>query len=1166
MSKKKMVTIDGNTAAAHVAYAFSEVAAIYPITPSSPMGENADQWASQGLKNLWGKKVDVVEMQSEAGAAGAVHGSLSAGALTTTFTASQGLLLKIPNMYKIAGEMLPMVMHVSARSLAMQSLSIFGDHSDVMAARQTGFAMVAASGIQETMDLALVSHLATLEAQVPFLNFFDGFRTSHEVQKVEEISYETMKELVDEKYIARFRNRAMRPEAPVCKVAAQNPDVYFQGRETTNKYYADLPELVQSYMDKVSAKTGRAYKLFDYAGAEDAQTVMIAMGSACDTIEQTVNYSVAKGEKVGLIKVRLYRPFSAKHFIGALPETCKKVIVMDRTKEPGAVGEPLFLDVAAVLASKDIKVIGGRYGLSSKEFTPSHVNAVFKKADTHGFTVGINDDVTNLSISVDEKIRVEAEDITACTFWGLGSDGTVGANKNSIKIIGENTDLNAQAYFVYDSKKSGGITVSHLRFGRSSVNMPWLITESDFVACHNAAYIDRYDMISGLKEGGVFLLNSEFSNDEVFNKLSRQMQETIIAKKIKFYNIDALKISKEAGLGSRINTVMQAAFFKLSGVIEETEAIKLIKAAIKKTFIKKGEDIVEMNWKCVDAAAAALQQIKVPASITESFKAASLIDASADDFTKDVILPTMLLKGDDIPVSKMTFDGILPTGTTKIEKRGIAFQVPKWNKDTCIQCTQCAMACPHAAIRAKQIEPASLKGAPESFAAVPSKTKNDRELQFKIQVYCEDCTGCGVCLDVCPTKVKSLTWSPIEVERAAGETENWKFFDALPNNILDGASIDSIKGSQLRQPLFEFSGACAGCGETPYVKLMTQLFGNRMVVANATGCSSIYGGTFPTVPYCKDEKGHGPAWGNSLFEDNAEYGFGMRTAIDSNRELLKIKVDEILAGGAADAELKAALEKNLELWESKEDEAVEAQIATGKLLAKADQSNEAIAKAVELKDYFVNKSLWIVGGDGWANDIGYGGIDHVVAQNKNVNILVLDTEVYSNTGGQASKATPIAAVAKFANAGKRSGKKNLGFMCATYGGCYVASISMGANRMQAIKAFREAEAWDGPSIILAYAPCIAHGIDMSKTSTEMKRAVDSGYYPLYRFNPAAEEGKKFTWESKEPQLDFQEFIKSERRYTTLYKTAPQEAEELFRQSEADSKRRNEFLKKISEIL
>ena len=1162
----KMVTIDGNTAAAHVAYAFSEVAGIYPITPSTPMGENSDLWASLGQKNLWGKKLDVVEMQSEAGAAGTVHGALSGGALTTTFTASQGLLLKIPNMYKIAGEMLPMVMHVSARSLAAQSLSIFGDHSDVMSCRMTGFAMMAASSIQETMDLALVSHLATLKAEVPFLNFFDGFRTSHEIQKVEEIPYETMKELVEEKYIQRFRQRAMRPEAPVVKVAAQNPDVYFQGRETTNKYYDAVPEIVQEYMDKVAAKIGRAYKLFDYVGAADAEKVIVAMGSACDTIEQTVNYLVNKGQKVGLIKVRLYRPFSAKHFMQALPETCKTVICLDRTKEPGSLGEPLYMDVATVMAPKDVKVIGGRYGLSSKEFTPSDVNCIFQTADFHGFTVGINDDVTNRSLKVTEHINVEADDITSCTFWGLGSDGTVGANKNSIKIIGGNTDLNAQAYFVYDSKKSGGITVSHLRFGKSSVNMPWLVSDSDFVACHNAAYIGRYDMLSGIKEGGTFLLNSEYSNDEVFSKLSRDMQEIIIERKVKFFNIDALKIAQESGLGRRINTVMQAAFFKLSGVIEEAEAMKLIKDAIKKTFIKKGEDIVEMNWKCVDAAAAALQEITVPETITESFEAKALIDDSADAFTKEVILPTMLLKGDDIPVSKMTFDGVLPTGTTKIEKRGIAASVPHWNSDTCIQCNQCAMSCPHAAIRAKQIAPCDLEGKPASFNTLKSKTKNDRDLEYKIQVFIEDCTSCGVCVDVCPSKEKSLVWSPIETERSAGENENVDFFLSTPANVTDGTKIDSVKGSQFREPLFEFSGACAGCGETPYVMLMTQLFGNRIVAANATGCSSIYGGTFPTIPYTKDSRGHGPAWGNSLFEDNAEYGFGMRLAIDSNRELLKIKVESILASGVADAALTAALQKNLELWDSVEDEAIVAQMETGELLAKADQSNDDIAKALELKDYFVDKSVWIIGGDGWANDIGYGGIDHVVAQNKNVNILVLDTEVYSNTGGQASKATPIGAVAKFANAGMRQGKKNLGFMCATYGGCYVASISMGANRNQALKAFKEAEAWDGPSIIIAYAPCIAHGIDMSKTNHKMKEAVESGYYPLYRFNPAAETGNQFTWESKEPKMEFQNFIRSERRYTALFKTAPDQAEALFKAAEEDNKRRNDFLKSMGEIL
>ena len=1165
----RSITTDGNTAASHVAYAFSEVAAIYPISPSSVMGENTDMWSSIGRKNLWGKTVSVAEMQSEAGAAGAVHGSLCAGALTSTFTASQGLLLKIPNMYKIAGEMLPLVMHVAARSLATQSLSIFGDHSDVMSVRMTGFAMTAASNIQETTDMALIAHLSTLKAQVPFLSFFDGFRTSHEIQTIEEISYETIKELVEEKYIQRFRNRAMRPEAPIAKVSAQNPDVYFQGRESVNSYYDALPELVQEYMDKVAAKTGRAYKLFDYVGAPDAEKVIVSMGSSCDTVEHTVKHLNKLGQKLGLIKVRLYRPFSAKHFLQMLPDSCKKVIVLDRTKEPGSLGEPLYMDVVQVLANQDIKVIGGRYGLSSKEFTPSHVNAVFQHADNagfHGFTVGINDDVTNLSIEVNEEISVEPDDITSCTFWGLGSDGTVGANKNSIKIIGDNTDLNAQAYFVYDSKKSGGITVSHLRFGKSSVNMPWLVTESDFVACHNPAYIDRYDMISGIKPGGTFLLNSEYANDEVFDKLSREMQEVIIERKIKFYNINALKISQDAGLGKRINTVMQAAFFKLSGVMKEEEAIKLIKNAIKNSFMRKGEDIVEMNWKCVDAASAALQQIDIPKTITKSFKAKILIDDTADDFAREVILPTMMLRGDEIPVSKMPFDGVLPTGTAKIEKRGIAASIPKWIDDTCIQCNQCAMSCPHAAIRAKQILPEELECKPATFDTLVSKTKNERKLEYKIQMYIEDCTGCGVCVDVCPTKEKSLVWSPIDTERKAGENENEAFFESLTPNIIDGTKLESIKGSQFKDPLFEFSGACSGCGETPYLKLMTQMFGNRIVAANATGCSSIYGGTFPTIPYSKDERGHGPAWGNSLFEDNAEYGFGMRLAIDSNRHLLKIKIDEILESGISDVDLTAALKKNLELWDNTDEEAIVAQMATGFLLAKADQSNESIAKAYELKDYFVDKSLWIIGGDGWANDIGYGGIDHVVAQDKNVNILVLDTEVYSNTGGQASKATPIAAVAAFANAGKRSGKKNLGFMCATYGGCYVACVSMGANRMQTINAFKEAEAWDGPSIIIAYSPCIAHGIDMSKTSTVMKNAVDSGYFPLYRFNPANEAGKKFSWDSKKKKMEFQDFLKSERRYTALLKTAPEQAEGLFQEAQDDMERQMTFMQEVGPLL
>ncbi|MCF7933512.1 MAG: pyruvate:ferredoxin (flavodoxin) oxidoreductase [Spirochaetia bacterium] len=1176
MGNKQMVTIDGNTAAAHVAYAFSEVAAIYPITPSSPMGEYTDSWSSVGRENVFGKTVDVVEMQSEAGAAGAVHGALSGGALTTTFTASQGLLLMIPNMHKIAGEMLPTVFHVSARSLAAQSLSIFGDHSDVMSTRNTGFAMTAASSIQETMDMALVAHLATLKTQVPFLSFFDGFRTSHEIQKVEEISFEDIKSLIEPEYIERFRARGMRPESPIIKVAAQNPDVYFQGRETVNKYYDAVPAVVQDYMNKVAEITGRQYHLFDYVGDPQAEKLIITMGSSCDTVDQTVRYLNEKGEKVGVIKVRLYRPFSVKDFVDAIPASVKKIAVLDRTKEPGAIGEPLYLDTVVALASAgraDIKVIGGRYGLSSKEFTPSDVNAVFEHLDGegfHGFTVGINDDVTFKSIPVTKAINVAPADVKACMFWGLGSDGTVGANKNSIKIIGGNTDLNAQAYFVYDSKKSGGITTSHLRFGKSSVNMPWTITHADFAACHNPAYLGRYDMLGPLKEGGVFLLNSEIPTDEVFTHLTKEDQQIIIDRKIKFYNIDALKIAEAVGLRNRINTVMQAAFFKISGVLPEDEAIALIKDAIKKTFIKKGEDIVKMNWDAVDAAAAALEEVKVPASVGEAYVPVRLIREDADAFAKNIIEPIMHLKGDDIPVSQMSYDGTLPSGTAKLEKRGVAPRIPQWVYDNCIQCNQCVQACPHAAIRAKQIDPKDLEQAPETFTTLKSSTKNDRDLRFKIQIYPEDCQGCGVCVETCPSKNKALIFSTLEVERSQGEGENAVFFDALPNNVLDGIAESTVKGMQFKQPLFEFSGACAGCGETPYVKLVTQICGENMIVANATGCSSIYGGTFPTIPYCKRDDGRGPAWGNSLFEDNAEYGFGMRLAVESNRTLLNVKVKRILELGTT-PELTAALNKSMELWDSVEEEAIVAQrevaqVIEPALIAAEGEEKEVLSKINELKDYFTDKKVWIFGGDGWAYDIGYSGVDHVVASGKNVNILVLDTEVYSNTGGQASKATPIGAVAKFANAGKQLGKKNMGFMCMSYGHVYVASVSMGANRNHTQKALMEAVAYDGPSIVFCYAPCINHGIDMQFSQVEEKRAVDAGYWPLYRFNPALEEGKRFSWDAKEPTADFQEFIKGERRYTALYKTNPDHAEELFQRAEDDAKKRMAFYKNIGKIM
>ncbi len=1171
----KRSTIDGNTAATHVAYAFSEVAAIYPITPSSSMGELADEWSAHGRKNIFGQELDVIEMQSEGGASGAVHGALSAGSMTTTFTASQGLLLMIPNLHKIAGEMLPAVFHVSARSLAAQALSIFGDHSDVMSVRNTGWALMGAASIQETMDLGIVSHLSTLEARVPFINFFDGFRTSHEIQKVEMIDYETMKSMLDMKFVENFRKLALNPDKPFMKVGAQNPDVYFQGRETVNKYYEKTPAIVQKYMDLLAKKIGRHYHLFDYVGAPDAEKIIIAMGSGCDTIEETVNFLCKKGKKVGAIKVRLYRPFSVEAFIKSIPSTVKKIAVLDRTKEPGSIGEPLYLDTVVALSGKNIKIIGGRYGLSSKEFTPSMVNAVFDHLDGpafHNFTVGINDDITNHSIEIKEKIDTEAEDIKRCIFWGLGSDGTVGANKNSIKIIGDNTDMNAQGYFSYDSKKSGGITISHLRFGKSKIQSPYLIKTADFIALHNPAYIGRYDILEGIKEGGIFLINSEWQNNEVFDHLTRDMQETIIEKKIKFYNINAIKIAKELGLRGRINTVMQAAFFKVSGILKEDKAIKLIKDSIKKSYISKGESVVKKNWDAVDRTSAALQEIKYPESIDKiqkSFEPKKLIPDNASKFAKNIIEKIMHLKGDEIPVSHMPLDGAVPTGTMKLEKRGVAPMVPHWLADKCTQCAFCSIACPHSAIRPKQIEPDKLKNSPSTFKTVKSKTKNDKDLQYKIQVYIEDCTGCMNCVNICP--VNALEIRPIEEERKSGENENELFFENLPDNITDGAPINSIKGSQFKTPLFEFSGACAGCGETPYVKLATQLFGDRMIIANATGCSSIYGGTFPTMPYTKTKQGKGPAWANSLFEDNAEYGFGMRLAVDSNRKQLKNNIKELLKTDV-NSELKQALNKSLELWKKTDKDAQSAAQNVKDLLPDAlktsnAQSKPIILKIIELQDYIVDRSVWCIGGDGWAYDIGYGGLDHVLAANKNINVLVLDTEVYSNTGGQASKATPLASVAKFAAAGKRTGKKDLGLISMSYGYIYVANISLGANPNQAIKAFLEAEAYDGPSLIIAYSPCIAHGFDMTKTYLEQKNAVLSGYWPIYRYNPDLTKENKhpFIYETRDPKSDMIDFLMNETRYNVLKRQFPEIADDLYKQAIEFKKNKHEFYKKFSQM-
>ena len=1170
---KKMRTMDGNTAAAHVAYAFTDVAAIYPITPSSNMAEVVDEWSAHGRKNIFGQTVRLTEMQSEAGAAGAMHGALATGSLATTFTASQGLLLMIPNMYKMAGELLPGVMHVSARAVASHALSIFGDHSDVMATRQTGFAQLASGSVQEVMDLAGIAHLAAIKSRVPFLHFFDGFRTSHEYQKIEVLEYDELASLVDHEAIDRFRKNSLSPESPVTRGTAQNPDVFFQAREASNPFYNAVPDIVNEYMGKISELTGREYKPFNYYGAPDAEYIIVAIGSVTQTIEETVDYLMARGEKVGLIKVHLYRPFSEKYFLDVLPATVKKIAVLDRTKEPGAVGEPLYQDVKAILYGRENApcVIGGRYGLGSKDTTPTHIKAVFdnlKRDDAKdGFTLGIIDDVTNTSLTPSEYINTSPEGTVRCKFWGLGSDGTVGANQNAIKIIGDNTDMYAQAYFSYDSKKSGGVTVSHLRFGKQPIKSTYLIDEADFIACHNEAYVNRLDVIKGLAKNGTFLLNCTWSPEELDEHLPASMKRYLAKNNIDFYIIDALHIAEGVGLGGRINMIMQTAFFKLANIIPVDDAIGYLKEAIQNSYGHRGEHIVKMNWDAVDQALSALIKVDVPESWADAKDPEDVVvEDDRPEFVKNILDPISRQEGDNLPVSAFVGieDGTMPAGTAAYEKRGIAPQVPEWQIENCIQCNQCSLVCPHAVIRPFVLNEEEMANAPEGFETKPAIGRTAKGMGYRIQVSTLDCTGCGVCADVCPAKNKALVMKPISTQ----VEKQQPLWDYAINNVTPKKDLMdkfTLKGSQFQEPLFEFSGACAGCGETPYAKLITQLFGDRMIIANATGCSSIWGGSYPSSPYTVNKEGCGPAWANSLFEDNAEYGYGMLLGVQQNRDKLVDLANEAIEANI-DPDLTAALNK----WLENKDLGEESQAATKELLPLlAKHSDNAIVKAIyDLKQYLVKKSQWILGGDGWAYDIGFGGLDHVLASGADVNVLVFDTEVYSNTGGQASKSTPTAAVAKFAAAGKRIRKKDLGRIAMSYGYVYVAQIGLGADMNHTIRVLKEAEAYPGPSLIIAYSPCIAHGIrgGMTSSSKRTKLAVQSGYWHLYRYNPLLkEEGKNpFILDSKEPTESFQDFLKTEVRYSSLAKTFPEVAEEFFQKAEQDAKERYRIYKAMSE--
>ena len=1173
---RKMKTMDGNQAAAHASYAYTEVAAIYPITPSSVMPEHVDEWATEGRKNIFGQTVQVTEMQSEAGAAGAVHGSLSAGALTTTFTASQGLLLMIPNLYKVAGEQLPGVFNVSARALASHALNIFGDHSDVYACRQTGAAMLCESSVQEVMDLTPVAHCAALKGKLPFINFFDGFRTSHEIQKIETWDYEDLKDLVDMDAIDAFRNHALNPNHPCQRGSAQNPDIFFQAREACNPYYDAMPAIVQEYMDKVNEKIGTDYKLFNYYGAADAEKVIIAMGSVCDTIEETIDYLTAAGEKVGVVKVRLYRPFCAQALIDAIPDTVKYINVLDRTKEPGAQGEPLYLDVVSALKGSKfdaVPVNGGRYGLGSKDTTPAQIVAVFNNADKERFTIGINDDVTNLSLEVGAPLVTTPEGTINCKFWGLGADGTVGANKNSIKIIGDNTDMYAQAYFDYDSKKSGGVTMSHLRFGKKPIKSTYLIHKANFVACHNPSYVNKYNMVQELVDGGTFLLNCSWDMEGLEKHLPGQVKAFIADHNIKFYTIDGIKIGKEIGLGGRINTVLQSAFFKLASIIPEEEAIDLMKKAAKATYGRKGDKIVQMNYDAIDAGAKQVVEIEVP----ESWKSCEdeglftpEVKGGKDDvvaFVKNIQSKVNAQEGNTLPVSTFTdyADGSTQSGSAAYEKRGIAVDIPVWQSENCIQCNRCAYVCPHAVIRPVALTEDELAKAPEGTKAIDMIGMPGMKFTMTVSAY--DCTGCGSCVNVCPGKKGEKALVMANMEENAAEQDIFDFgreIEVKPE-VVAKFKPETVKGSQFKQPLLEFSGACAGCGETPYAKLITQLFGDRMYIANATGCSSIWGNSSPSTPYTINSKGQGPAWSNSLFEDNAEFGYGMLLAQKAIRKRLKEEVETVAASEQASAEVKAACQEYLDTFAC----GITNGDATDKLVAALDGCDcDTCKDIVKNKDFLAKKSQWIFGGDGWAYDIGFGGVDHVLASGEDINIMVFDTEVYSNTGGQSSKATKTGATAQFAAGGKETKKKDLASMAMSYGYVYVAQIAMGGDFNQTVKAIAEAEAYPGPSLIIAYAPCINHGIKkgMSKAQTEEKLAVDCGYWNNFRFNPAAEKGSKFTLDSKQPkEEDYQAFLDGEVRYNALKRANPEKAARLFAKNEAEAMERYDYLSKLTDL-